>query len=130
MKDHPAAPFNRAVELYQTWHLCSLDPLVPDDAEPLAKWARQGFSVRGAPDNGTSFRCESITVVDPQITFGLSDAALEDGTRTRHRFDVHYWESDGSTEKVRSVFSNTTLNYLRRAWELAKEDEKKAKAAL
>ena len=130
LSDHPADPFNRSIELYQTWHLTALDPLIEDENAQRATWARQGFSVRGAPDDGTSFRKEAITVVDPQITFGFDDAALVNGTKTRYRFDAHYWESDGSSEKVRSIFSDMTLQYLRRAWDVAKHDEKRAKQVL
>lgn len=132
ISDHPADPFNRRAELYQTWHLCQLDALIEDPTAPIARWARQGFSLRGAPDDGTSYAAgDEIHVVDPQITFGLSEAALEAGKRSRYRFDVHYWESDGSaTEKVRGAFSDATLNYLEQAWRLAKEDETKALAAL
>ena len=129
LSDHPADPFNRSIELYQTWHLSALDPSSP--ASGLrGNWARQGFSVRGAPDDGTSFRRESITVVDPQVTFGFEDAALQRGMQTRYRFDAHYWESDGSSEKVRSIFSDGTLQYLRRVWEVAKENDQRAKQSL
>jgi len=123
VSDHPFDPFNRKVELYQTWQLAALESLEPGNES--SKWARQGFSTRGAPDGAPSFGAgDSRYVVDPQIALGLPK--LSKGERRAYRFDVHYWESDKSSEKVRAVFSDTTLSYMARAWEVARADEAKA----
>lgn len=126
VSDHPWDPLNRRVELYQTWQLSALDMI---DGKDTAKWARQGFSTRGAPDDGASFSGgDSRVVVDPQIALGLPD--LDEGQVVRYRFDVHYWESDSATEKVRTVFTDSTLEYMARAWKAAKEDQDKASKEL
>ena len=133
VKDHPWDPFNRKVELFQTWHLCEIDPVKPPEEDSqVSNWARQGFSVRGAPNSGSSFGNGDIrTVVDPQITFGLPDDLMKVGERRLFRFDVHYWEADQTgADKVRALFADSTLSYMTKAWEAAKEDEEKAKEQL
>lgn len=127
ISDHPFDPFNRRSELYQTWQLAALEEIEP--GKESARWARQGFSTRGAPDDGSSFaKGEARDVVDPQISLGLPD--LKEGEVVRYRFDVHYWESDTATEKVRGVFSDATLEYMTKAWKAAGEDEAKARKSL
>jgi hypothetical protein len=128
--DHPWDPFNRSVELYQTWHLAALEKM--DETSP-ASWARVGCSARGAPDDGTSFReGTDLIVVDPQITLGVDPDAIKDKLQSHFRLDFHHWESDpgSGTEKVRSAFTDMTLQYMVNAWRAAGEDATKARAAL
>ncbi|KYF85768.1 hypothetical protein BE20_09590 [Sorangium cellulosum] len=131
VQDHPFDPLNRRVELYQTWHLSEIDPLVPLADRPASSWSRLGFSTRGGPDDGVSFReGEARTVVDPQIIFGLPDDAFASGKRTRFVIDYHHWESDGSTAKVRAAFSNSTLAYLLKVWKESHADQAASRARL
>ncbi|MEZ4438917.1 MAG: hypothetical protein R3B72_07500 [Polyangiaceae bacterium] len=133
LEDNPHDLFDRRAELYQTWVLTQLE-----DAENLdssAKWGRQGFSTRHAPDGATSFRKpdedkpgERVRVIDPQITFALPEKL----TKRTYRFDAHYWESDNgnATKKVRALFADPTLRYMVKAWEAASEDHDKARKHL
>lgn len=131
VQDHPWDPINKRVELYQTWHLSDIEPLVPLADKPVSSWTRLGFSTRGGPDDGVSFTAgEERVVVDPQIIFGLPDAAFVSGKKTRFVIDYHHWESDGSTEKIRAAFSNTTLAYLMKVWKEAHGDQAAARARL
>lgn len=126
-------PFNRRVELFQTWRLCELDPLIsPADPEQKAHWVRQGFSLRGAPNDGTSFaENESRDVVDPQITFGFPAKLIKEERGGLFRFDVHYWEADNTgADKVRALFADSTLSYMTQAWKVANQDEEAAKTEL
>jgi hypothetical protein len=45
VSDHPWDPFDRSIELYQTWHLAALEKM--DEISPV-NWARMGCSSRGA----------------------------------------------------------------------------------
>lgn len=129
--DNSFDPFDNSIELYQTWHLSELEPLAPMEAQPTSLGARLGFSLRGAPSDGVRFRNgETRIVVDPQITFGLSDKAFTTGQRSRYVIDYYHWESDKSTETVRTAFSNPTLDRLLKVWKAAGEDEAKARAQL
>jgi hypothetical protein len=130
VQDHPWDPLNTEVELYQTWHLAELEPV---DASPKANWARQGFSVRGAPDSGTSYsEGQTRIVTDPQITFGLGEHVFKAGARSCFRLDFHHWESDDgdATEKVRAAFTDNTLKQLVGAWSAAKGDSVRVRAKL
>ena len=105
--DNPYNPFDTDCELYQTWQLCDLDPLVPSDRRPTSNWARQGFSITGAPDDGLSLaEGESRKIDDPHITFCLPE--LGEGEIRRFRLDMHWWESDYSSAKVRGAFTDPT----------------------
>lgn len=129
VRDHVYNPFDKTSEFYQTWQICDLEPLVPVEEEPRSAWARQGHSVTGAPDDGVHFKQDEVRRVDdPHITFNLPD--LEDGETRRFRLDIHWWESDSSTEKVRGVFTDATLKVLVKAWNAAQEDQTKAKEQL
>lgn len=133
VNDHGWDPFNKRVELFQTWHLCELDPLIQSEAPAqTAKWARQGFSLRGAPSGGSSFgKNETRDLVDPQITFGFPDELLNENSRALFRFDAHYWEADKKgAAKVRALFADSTLEYMTNAWKAANQDEEAAKAAV
>lgn len=129
--DRPFDPFNKGVELYQTWHLSEIEPLVPLADKPASSFARLGFSTRGGPDGGVSFRAEeSMVVVDPQIIFGLPDESFAKDKRTRFVVDYHHWESDNSTQKIRAAFSNGTLKFLLQVWKDAQGDQAAARAKL
>jgi hypothetical protein len=129
IRDNPYNPLDKKSEFYQTWQICDLDRLVPLENNPKSDWARQGFSVKGAPDDGTSFaKGELRRVDDPHITFNLP--TLKDGEIRRFRFDMHWWESDSSTEKVRGVFTDSTLKVLVKAWKAANQDKAAAKELL
>ncbi|WP_437963114.1 hypothetical protein WMF04_25585 [Sorangium sp. So ce260] len=131
VQDHPWDPFNKKAEIYQTWHLSEIEPLVPLADRPVSGWTRLGFSTRGGPDEGVSFKAgEARTVVDPQIIFGLPDEVFASGKRTRFVVDYHHWESDGSTAKVRAAFSNSTLAYLLKVWKESRGDQAAARAKL
>ena len=130
VSDHPWDPFDRSIELYQTWHLAALERM--DETSP-ASWARMGCSSRGAPDDGTNFReGTDLIVVDPQITLGVAPAAIQNAEQSHFRLDFHHWESDpgSGTEKVRAAFTDITLQYMANAWSAAREDAAKARAAL
>ncbi len=130
VRDHRFDPFNRKAELYQTWHLAEIEPVDSGDDESF--WARQGFSVRGAPYSGTQFRSEeSRTVVDPQITFAVPQTTF-DRDRLTLQFDLHFWESDRrrDTQKVRALFADQTLDYLTDAFDKLGKDDKAARKAL
>jgi hypothetical protein len=129
--DQPGDPFNRESELYQTWQLCTLDPLDPGDRAPKSNWARQGFSVTGAPDDGVGFDDQTRRILDdPSIAFALKPESIVEGQTYVYRLDVHWWESDGSSEQVRAAFSDATLSVLAKAWRASSEKEKAARAAL
>ena len=130
ISDHPGDPLNRRIELYQTWHLAALETV---DRDSKATWARQGFSTRGAPDDGTSFgNGDTRIVTDPQITFGLGEEVFKDGAKTAFRLDYHHWESDDSeaTQKVRAAFSDATLDYMVKVWKEAEGNRRQAQAKL
>ena len=129
--DQPGDPFNRESEFYQTWQLCTLDPLDPGDREPKSNWARQGFSVTGAPQDGVGFNDQTRRILDdPSIAFALKPESIAEGQTYVYRLDVHWWESDGSSEQVRAAFSDATLNVLVKAWRSSAEHEKAARTAL
>jgi hypothetical protein len=129
--DQPGDPFNRESELYQTWQLCTLDPLDPNDQAPKSNWARQGFSVTGAPEDGVGFGDHSHRVLDdPNIAFALKPEAIAEGKTLTYRLDIHWWESDGSSEQVRAAFSDSTLAVLVKAWKASADKEKAGRAAL
>jgi len=129
IQDMPYNPFDKKSEFYQTWQLCDLDPLIPLEKEAKSNWARQGFSLGGAPDSGIEFsKGEERRVDDPQITFKLPP--LKKGEIRRFRLDIHWWESDLSTEKVRGVFTSSALKLLIKSWKKANEDNAKAKDLL
>jgi hypothetical protein len=130
ISDHPIDPFDRSIELYQTWHLAALEKM--DETSP-ASWARMGCSSRGAPDDGTSFReGTDLIVVDPQITLGVDPDAIKNKEQNQFRLDFHHWESDpgSATEKVRAAFTDITLHYMVNAWKAAGEDAARARSAL
>jgi hypothetical protein len=130
VSDHPWDPFDRSIELYQTWHLAALEKA--DQMSP-ASWARMGCSSRGAPDDGTTFRDGTdLVVVDPQITLGVEPGAVQKVEQRQFRLDFHHWESDpgNGTEKVRSAFTDITLQYMVNAWKAAGQDAAAARAAL
>lgn len=129
--DQPGDPFNRESELYQTWQLCTLNPLDPSDQAPKSNWARQGFSVTGAPDDGVGFNDHSRRVLDdPSIAFALKPEAIVEGQQHTYRLDIHWWESDGSSEEVRAAFSDSTLGVLVKAWKASADKDKASRAAL
>lgn len=129
--DQPGDPFNRESELYQTWQLCTLDPLDPNDRQPKSNWARQGFSVTGAPEDGVGFNDHTRRILDdPSIAFALKPESVVEGQTHVYRLDVHWWESDGSSEQVRAAFSDATLSVLAKAWRSSSEKEKAARSAL
>jgi hypothetical protein len=131
VKDQPGDPFNRESEFYQTWQLCSLDPIDPNDMDPKSDWARQGFSVTGGPDDGVGFNDKTRRVLDdPSIAFQLNPESIAEGQTKTYRLDLHWWESDGSTNEVRAAFSDATLHVLAKAWQASAEKEKAALGAL
>jgi len=131
VQDHPNDPFNKESEFYQTWQLCSLDPIDPNDKKPKSNWARQGFSATGGPDDGVAFGDGSRRVVDdPTIAFKIDPKSLADGQTQEYRLDLHWWESDSSSQEVRAAFSDATLSVLVKAWNASAEKEKAALSAL
>jgi hypothetical protein len=128
VSDNPLDPFNRESEIYQTWQIMDLEDLEASD-DSTVKWARQGFSATGAPDDGVGFgRGASRVLEDPTIAFVLPE--LADGQTRNYRFDMHYWESDSSSEKVRAAFTDATLKVLIKALKDSHEDGAAAKRAL
>ena len=128
VSDHPADPFDRSIELYQTWHLAALEDISATSPSP---WARQGSSARGAPDDGMTVReGDDVVTVDPQITLGMADTAFQAGATAQYRLDFHHWDSDSSTEKVRAAFTDVTLKYMVAAFQAANGDAQQARAAL
>lgn len=130
VRDHPADPFNRAIEFFQTYRICELQTI---DNVTVAPWARLGFSMRGGPRSGVKLRKgDALQVMDPQITHGLPTDAMDEDVRYQWRFDFHNWESDSAraTERVRAAFTDTTLQYLLDIWRRNVEDEDAARAAL
>ncbi|WP_437910791.1 hypothetical protein WME95_24170 [Sorangium sp. So ce327] len=131
VSDQTFDPFNKAVELYQTWHLSEIEPLIPLANKPVGSWTRLGFSARGGPDDGVSFRSgDARIVVDPQIIFGLPDAVFARDNKARFVLDYHHWESDSSTARVRAAFSNGTLEFLLKVWKESNRDQAAARAKL
>lgn len=124
-------PGNTAIELYQTWTLAELETI---DGIEQARWARQGFSVRGGLRGYTRFHSgDSLTVVDPQITLAITPASLPaDGSARQLRLDMHHWEQNDAdaTEKIRGLFSDVTLARLVAAWRESRGDHARALAAL
>lgn len=128
VSDHPLDPFNRVSEFYQTWQLSDLEHLEDKD-DASVRFARQGFSASGAPDDGVSFdNGQSRVLDDPTIAFVLPE--LADGQKRTYRLDIHYWESDQSSEKVRAAFTDSTLKVLLKAYAESGQNEAAAKAAL
>ena len=102
---------DKKAEYYQTWQVCELETLNPNDENPDAKWARQGYSLLGSPGGGAFFLKEQErTINDPIISFDLPN--LAEGESRMYRLDMHFWESDGNSEKVREVFHDETLDIL------------------
>lgn len=131
VSDQSADPFNRESEFYQTWQLCSLDPVDPNDKDPKSDWARQGFSVTGGPDDGVGFNDKTRRILDdPSIAFQLKPESIAEGQTQTYRLDLHWWESDSSSQEVRAAFSDATLSVLAKAWQASTEKEKAARAAL
>jgi len=95
------------------------------------KWARQGSSARGAPDDGVALReGDYVVVVDPQITLGVPIADVQAGATANFRLDIHHWESDHGTERVRAAFTDLTLKYMLTAFKAAKVRSQDAREAL
>jgi hypothetical protein len=124
------------VEVYQTWLMTRLEPLIADPKSVLAaeqqkaELARTGYSVRGAPDDGVSLRApgSAMLVLDPQISFELPEDAIEKDRRYLFRLQFFWWESDNGTEKVRATFADPTLQVLVAALKATNEDAVAAKA--
>src|SRR5262245_4523278 len=128
ISDNPFDPFDNAIELYQTWHLAALEDIADTSA---STWARQGSSSRGAPDDGSMLRTgDDFVVVDPQITLGLDEHAIEANHKRHYRLDFHHWDSDSATEKVRAAFTDITLSYMLAAFKAANQDAAAARSAL
>jgi len=127
------------VEVYQTWLMTRLDPLVGDPGTIKAtdgravQLARTGYSLRGAPDDGVSLEAkkpaQAQLVLDPQISFDLPDDAINKDQRYLFRLQFFWWESDRGTQKVRTTFSDPTLQVFVDAMQATKEDSASAKAA-
>lgn len=123
-------PFNTKSEWYQTWQICELEALTEDhDLNQKVDWAKQGFSVIGSPYDAPSYGDnEEREINDPKISFNLPD--LPEGKQIDIRLDIHWWESDSSTAKVRGAFTDSTLKVLMKAWEESGKDEQKAREEL
>src|SRR5688572_14862990 len=69
----------------------------------------QGFSTKCDIGSGLSFGPgEAINNLnDPRFTIALPD--LNDGEERNVVIDLHCWESDHSSEEVKSVFTNTAV---------------------
>jgi len=130
VSDQPGDPFNTASEYYQTWQIYTLDSL-GTDPNPTSNWARQGFSVTGGPDDGVSFSRESRRVLDdPSIAFKIDPESLKEGATQSYQLDLHWWESDSSSQEVRAAFSDATLSVLAKAWQASADKQKGATDAL
>jgi len=124
-------PGNTAIELYQTWQMYELRTI---EGTETATWGRQGFSTRGGLRGYTRFHDKSLrTVIDPQITLAINtDTLPANGDFRRIELRVHHWEqNDGeSTQRVRSLFSDPSMQVLVNAWVAAEANEEKARNTL
>jgi hypothetical protein len=120
----------KAVDVAAAKEEAKKDEVTPaKPGEVKAAWMRLGFSTSGAPGSGVAFKKDEIKqVIDPLMTFGAPRDLAEGQTR-RFRFDVHWWEADGSSDarNVRAAFSDSNLSALVKAYEAAGEDGRQAK---
>lgn len=113
-------------EFFQTWQITELQGLDSQASSATGVAARQGYSLAGAPNEGRKFKKgQTIVVNDPTFTFALPE--LEVGGVKAYRLDLHFWEADNkkSTEKIRQVYNDSTLNTLVSAYQANSEDQEK-----
>lgn len=124
-------PGNTAIELYQTWQLSELTTV---EGTEKASWARQGFSTRGGMRGFTRFHDQEVkTVVDPQITLAVNPATLPaNGDSRRLELRMHHWEQNDadSTQRIRTLFSDPSMQTLVDAWAASSANHDKARRSL
>lgn len=122
--EHPADPFNHDVELYQTWQLRFVDPLVPSDARTKLR-VRHGASSTGGA-YGVRFKdSDKLDALnDPDIDYDI-DEAFDGCEELSLRWDVHWWnhENPNKTLAIKRIFSDAGASSLLAAWEKGGIDE-------
>lgn len=131
--DHPADIFDKEAEVYQVWELRLLEKLDKNGGvvnTPNETQIRRGFSVKGGADTGVSFRAGSqpTNLSDPIIVFEVPDLAEEE--TVRFQLDFFWYESDGSTPIIKSLYADDALKHLLSVWEQSGANEEKAKAEM
>jgi hypothetical protein len=123
-------PGNTAIELYQTWQLSELESV---QGTEKAGWARQGFSTKGGLRGYTRFHDgDTRTVIDPQITLALNPELLPKDDFRRLELRFHHWEQNDTdaTQKVRTLFSDPSMQQMIDAWAASNGNSDRAKRAL
>lgn len=128
ISDNSLNPFDRDIEVFQTWQIHATQSLMPSDQPPVYM-TRCGFSTTGGYEDGVRFRKGDSrqNLFDPTISFSLPSMS-PDEPPMQFQIDFHFWESDNakSTKKVRALYSNDLLKHLIKTWEDASQDSEKA----
>lgn len=128
ISDNPLDPLDRKGEIYQTYHMRHVQVLEESGKD---SWLLQGFSSKVPLNGGLSLKDgeTAANVMDPLIQIKL-DTSIVHGTTLNYELEMHHWESDRSTEKVKSVFTNDSLNSLLEAHKNSNKGEKNAEKVL